>query len=100
MNLEARLRLPKYSESFPGQITLVGFVDTGAVTLNKNPWPASAVPNHRTLSAAGFGATWVDYNNFSLSAYWAHKLGNAAATSVPSSVDSKSRVWLQGIKYF
>jgi hemolysin activation/secretion protein len=100
VNLEARLRLPKFSASLPGQFHLVGFVDTGSVTANKNPFPGSAVPNKRTLSAAGFGATWVDYNNFSLSAYWAHKLGNDAATSVPASVDRKSRVWLQGVKYF
>lgn len=100
LTLEARLRLPKFSERLPGQFHLVGFVDTGSVTINKNPFPGSAVPNERTLSAAGFGATWVDYNNFSLSAYWAHKLGNAAATSVPASVDKKSRVWVQGIKYF
>ncbi len=97
VNLEARLRLPKLTERLPGQIHLVGFVDTGRVKFNKDPWPAAAVPNHRTLSAAGFGATWVDYNNFSLSAYWAHKLGNAVATSAP---DKGSRVWLQAIKYF
>ena len=97
LTLEARLRLPKFSESLPGQFHLVGFVDTGSVTINKNPFPGSAVPNERTLSAAGFGATWVDYNNFSLAAYWAHKLGNGVATSAP---DKSSRVWLQGIKYF
>lgn len=100
VTLEARLRLPKFSERLPGQFHLIGFVDAGGVTINKNPFPGSAVPNHRTLSGAGFGATWVDYNNFSLSAYWAHKLGNEAATSVPASVDKKSRVWLQGVKYF
>ena len=100
LTFEARLRLPKFSERLPGQFHLIGFVDTGSVTINKNPFPGAAVPNHRTLSGAGFGATWVDYNNFSLSAYWAHKLGNTAATSVPASVDKKSRVWLQGIKYF
>ncbi len=100
VNLEARLRLPIFSSRLPGQFHLVGFVDTGSVTINKDPFPGSAVPNERTLSAAGFGATWVDYNNFSLSAYWAHKLGNDAATSIPASVDKKSRVWLQGIKYF
>jgi hemolysin activation/secretion protein len=95
LNLEARLRLPKFSESLPGQMHLIGFVDTGAVTINKNPWAAGT--NHRTLSGAGFGLTWVDYNNFSLSAYWAHKLGNAVATSAP---DASSRVWLQGVKFF
>jgi hemolysin activation/secretion protein len=96
--LEARLRLPKFSERMPGQIHLIGFADTGTVTINKNQWVPG--PNHRTLSGAGIGVTWADYNNFSLSAYWAHKLGNSAATSVPASVDSSSRVWLQAVKYF
>jgi len=98
LNVEARLRLPKFSERLPGQFQLIGFADTGTVTINKNPWAPGV--NRRTLSGAGVGITWADYNNFVLSAYWAHKLGNAAATSVPPSVDSSSRVWLQAIKYF
>ncbi len=97
VNLEARWRLPKFTERLPGQMHLVGFVDAGGVTIDKNPLPASTAPNHRNLSAAGFGATWVDYSNFSLSAYWAFKLGNAVATSAP---DKGSRIWLQGVKYF
>ena len=97
VNLEARLRLPKFSESLPGQFHLIGFVDTGRVKLNENPWPAAAVPNHRSLSAAGLGVTWVEFGNFELSAYWAHKLGSAAATAAP---DESSRVWLRGVKYF
>jgi hypothetical protein len=32
-----------------------------------------------------------------VSAYWARKLGNAAASSAP---DESSRVWLRGVKYF
>jgi len=95
VNLEARLRLPKFSERLPGQFHLIGFVDTGRVKINESPWTSGE--NHRTLSAAGLGVTWVDYNNFSLSAYWAHKLGNAAATSAP---DKNGRLWLQAVKYF
>lgn len=95
VNLEARLRLPKFSERMPGQMHLIGFVDTGRVKINENPW--TSTPNHRTLSAAGLGMTWVDYNNFTLSAYYAWKLGNAAATSAP---DKNGRLWLQAVKYF
>ena len=79
----------------PGQMHLIGFVDTGGVTLNKNPWVAGQ--NTRTLSAAGVGLTWVEHNNFVVKAYWAHKVGNAAATSAP---DEKSRFWIQAVKYF
>ncbi len=95
VNLEARYRLPKFSQGMPGQMHLVGFVDTGGVKINKDPWLAG--DNHRSLSAAGFGLTWAEINNFSLSAYWAHRLGNEKATSGP---DSSSRIWVQGIKFF
>lgn len=92
---EARMLLPKFSPVTTGQMHLIGFVDTGTVTINKNPWVAGQ--NSRTLSAAGVGFTWADYNNFALKAYWAHKLGNAVAISAP---DAKSRFWIQAVKYF
>ena len=95
VNLEARLLLPKFSERLPGQMHLVGFADTGSVTLNKNPWTAGQ--NHRTLSGAGIGLTWGDYNNFIVKAYYAHKLGNAVATSAP---DRSGRFWIQAVKFF
>jgi hemolysin activation/secretion protein len=97
VNLEARLLLPKISAGMLGQMHLIGFIDTGTVTLNKNPWPAAAVPNRRTLSATGIGLTWGDYNNFVVKTYWAHKLGNAVATSAP---DKNGRLWLHAVKYF
>jgi len=94
VNLEARYRLSTPA-ALPGQVHLIGFVDTGTVTINEEPFGAG--PNRRTLSAAGIGLNWADYNNFSVSATWAHKLGNARATSAP---DSDSRFWIHAIKYF
>ena len=94
INVEGRMLLPRFTE-LPGQMHLVGFVDTGTVTINKNPWVAGQ--NTRTLSGAGVGLTWTDYNNLIVKAYWAHKLGSAVATSAP---DAKSRFWIQAIKYF
>ena len=93
--LEARMLLPKFYESQTGRMNLLGFVDTGTVTINRNPWVAGQ--NNRTLSAAGIGLTWEDYNNFTVRAYYAQKLGNARATSAP---DTSGRFWIQGIKYF
>ena len=93
--LEARLLLPKFSERMPGQMHLIGFVDTGTVTVNKNPWTAEQ--NHRTLKGAGIGLTWADYNNFVVNAYWAHKLDNEVATAAP---DKDGRFWIQVVKYF
>src|SRR6185503_13767388 len=83
VNLEARLRLPKFSQSMPGQVHLVGFVDAGRVKINRDPWPGAGAPNHRSLGATGLGLTWADANNFALSAYYAVKLGHAVATSAP-----------------
>ena len=93
--LEARMLLPKLSERQTGEVQLVGFVDTGSVTINKNPWAPGQ--NTRTLSGAGVGLVWADYNNFIVRAYLAHKLGNAVATSAP---DANNRFWIQGVKYF
>jgi hemolysin activation/secretion protein len=94
LSLEARMDLPRF-ESVPGQMQLIGFVDTGRVTQNRNPWVAG--DNHRTLSGAGVGVNWADPGNFLVRAFYAHKLGNAVAASSP---DRSGRFWLQLVKYF
>jgi hemolysin activation/secretion protein len=95
INLEARWQLPKLSASLPGQVQLIGFIDTGRATINKNPW--SAEPNKRTLSGAGVGVNWYETNNFMVRAYYAVKVGDEAATSAP---DKSGRFWIQAVKYF
>jgi hemolysin activation/secretion protein len=93
--LEARLLLPKFWESVPGHMHAIAFADTGTATIHKDPWAGG--DNHRTLSGAGVGITWVEHNNFAMRAYYARKLGNERATSAP---DSEGRFWLQLVKYF
>jgi hemolysin activation/secretion protein len=95
LNLEVRTLLPRLSESLPGQMQLIGFVDTGTATLNKNAWGSGQ--NRRTLSGTGIGLNWVGNNSFVVKAYYAHKLGNAVATSA---LDAVNRFWVQGVKYF
>ena len=95
LTAEARMNLPKFVERLPGQMQLIGFVDTGTVTINKNPWTNEQ--NSRTLSGAGVGFTWMAYNNFSVKAYYAFKLGGEEATSAP---DRSGRFWIQLVKYF
>lgn len=95
LNLEARLRLRNFSEQQLGQMQLIGFVDAGRVTTNRNPWVAGS--NSRTLSGAGVGFTWTDVNDFSLRMYYAVKLGNERAISAP---DKNGRFWIQVVKYF
>lgn len=95
LNLEVRLLLPKIYTQMPGQMHLVGLVDTGTVTINANPWTDEN--NSRTLSGAGGGFTWQENNNFLLRAYYAFKLGSEEATSAP---DKSGRFWIQVVKYF
>ena len=97
LNLEIRKQLPRFSQRMTGQLQLIGFVDSGNVTLNKNPWPLAGEPNSRTLRGTGIGLNWADSNDFEMKAYYAHKLGNAVATSAP---DSSGRFWIQFVKYF
>ena len=94
-SLEARFQLPKYSETLPGQLQLIGFADVGAVYTNRNPWSLS--DNRRTLSGAGVGVNWSDTNNFMVRAYYAVKLGDEVAQSAP---DRSGRFWIQAVKYF
>ncbi len=95
LTLEARMQLPRFSGQMPGQMQLIGFVDTGSVTLNKNPWTTG--DNRRTLSGAGVGLNWSENNNFMVRAYYARKLGSGTATSAP---DKSGRFWIQAVKYF
>jgi hemolysin activation/secretion protein len=95
MNLEARWLVPALSKHMRGQMHLVGFVDAGTVTLNTKPWDNGT--NHRTLSGAGVGATWDDFNDFSVRAYYAFSTGNEKALSAP---DKSGRFWIQAVKYF
>lgn len=73
---------------------LATFVDHGQVRLNKDTW--SDGDNHRSLSAAGLGATWADHG-WRLNTVAAWKLGNAEAQS---DKDSSPRVWAQAVRYF
>jgi hemolysin activation/secretion protein len=94
LNLEARWQLPKPT-AMPGQVQLIGFIDTGRVSIHKKPWEAG--DNQRTLSGAGVGVNWFETNNFMVRAYYAVKVGNEAATSAP---DKSGRFWIQAVKYF
>lgn len=94
-SLEARYLLGRLSSNLSGQVHLLGFVDVGKVTINKEPWYAG--PNGRSLSAAGVGATWNDPGNFALRMYYARKLGDDIAMSAP---DRSGRFWVQAVKYF
>ncbi len=92
--LEARLGLPKWSDSLPGEMQLIGFVDTGEVTFNKDPWYTGS--NSTSRSGAGVGIVWADANDFSISVTSAWRLGGHA-TSAP---DRFGGFWVEAVKYF
>ncbi len=94
-SLEARYLLQPLSDRGHGQVSLLGFVDTGRVTVNKDPWFVG--DNSRSLSAAGVGLMWVDPGNFAMRMYYAVKLGSEDAVSAP---DKSGRFWIQMVKYF
>ena len=93
--LEARLLLSRWLGDLPGEMQAIGFVDTGSVTLNKNPWYSGS--NSATRSGAGVGLIWSATNNFTASATYAWQLGNTPATSAP---DHFGGFWVQIVKYF
>ncbi|PLC54726.1 peptide transporter [Pollutimonas nitritireducens] len=95
INVEARWLLPQFSPNQLGQVQLVAFADTGTVSAHKNPW--SSESNRRTLSGAGVGVNWMDYNNFAVKLAYARKLGNEETLSAP---DKDGRFWVQLVKYF
>ena len=94
-NLEASLLLARLSERIPGQVHLLGFVDGGHITINKNPWYPGV--NERNLSSYGVGMTWDAPGNFAMRTYYARKLGSEDAISAP---DKSGRFWIQAVKYF
>jgi hemolysin activation/secretion protein len=94
-SLEARLLLARTSERLPGQLHLLGFVDAGRITINKDPWFAG--DNHRNLSSAGVGLSWSEPGNWSVRSYYAWSLGSEEAISAPH---KSGRFWIQAVKYF
>ena len=94
-NVEARLLLGSFSGRVPGDVHLLGFVDAGHVTINRDPWDNS--PNERSLYAAGVGLGWSDPGNFAVRTYYAVPLGSEEAMSAPH---KSGRFWIHAVKYF
>ena len=93
--LEARMLLPKCWAGQPGDMHLIGFIDTGYVRYNVSPWMGGS--NDATRTGVGVGLTWEDANNFSATVAYAHEIGGERPTSAP---DRFGRFWFQLVKYF
>jgi hemolysin activation/secretion protein len=93
--VELHLLLAGLSERVPGDVHVLGFVDSGHVTINKDPWYPGT--NDMNLSGAGVGMVWDAPGNFAVRTYYAFKLGSEDAISAP---DKSGRFWIQAVKYF
>jgi hemolysin activation/secretion protein len=93
--LEARLMLDKWTSAMPGRLALIGFVETGGVNYAHEPWFSGS--NHTTRSGIGTGLIWSGPSDITVSATYAHRLGDQRTTSGP---DRRGRVWFQIAKQF
>lgn len=107
LNLEARYNLPGFDFS---NLQLVGFIDTGRVTLHNATWSGwqpvgrPNFPNSYPLSGAGIGLNLYKAADFSVRSSLAWKLGNNPGADTlgrdSDGKDSSVRFWLQVTKYF
>ena len=89
---EARLTVAR---DLPGDLSVVGFVDNGGVTFNRNRF--SLAHNSTNLSGIGGGVTWAQSGNFQIRASYARRLGSTRVVSGP---DVSGQFWFQVNKLF
>ena len=107
LNLEARYNVPGFNYA---NLQLVGFVDTGSVTLHQTTWGGwqpigrPNFPNSYSLSGIGIGLNVYKDGNYSIRSSVAWKMGSnpgADAIGRDSDGDDRSaRFWLQASKQF
>jgi hemolysin activation/secretion protein len=79
-NGEARYSLPAFS-AVPGQLQLIGFIDTGYSRINANPLPGIG---SRHLTGYGFGINWLGAAGFNLRTSLAWRDVNTQPQSDPN----------------
>jgi hemolysin activation/secretion protein len=75
-----------------GQLTPLVFLEHARSRINHRTWDGFTGTNVRSLSGAGIGAEWTMSAQVFVRGWYAHKLGEEAATA---DTDKDSRVWLQ-----
>lgn len=94
---EAHLITAELRHTLPAGFQLVGFLDTGRAKLIKDRWPTATGHNTRTLSDWGLGLNWSHPDGATVKVFYAHKIGNAEATS---DKDKTERFWIQAVQSF
>lgn len=93
--LEARLMLDRWTQSLPGQLQLIAFVDAGEVDFAHDPWFSGS--NHARRSGGGIGLNWFGPDNLIVRASYADRFNDQISTSGP---DETGRAWFQIVKLF
>jgi hemolysin activation/secretion protein len=94
---EAHLLTAELQYKLSAGFQMVGFIDTGRAKLNEDRWVLATGRNTRTLSDWGLGLNWSHPDGYTVKAFYAHKIGNAEATS---DNDKTERFWIQAVKSF
>jgi hypothetical protein len=95
LNVEARLLLPSFFDHAVGELQLISFIETAAMTQNMSTWVDGMNPS--ALTAAGIGVNLFYQNNHEVKIYLVHKMGNELAVSTQS---SSNKIAIQALKYF
>lgn len=105
-NFELRYDLPFYTQY--GNLQLIGFFDTGHITLHEKRWAydvnSLSGRNEYSLSGSGIGINYTRDSRFAIRTTWSHTIGdNPGRSTYDLDSDGKrddNRFWLQSIVYF
>jgi hemolysin activation/secretion protein len=103
INVELRDDLPWGAQW--GNLQVIGFLDTGSITLYKDPWPGAVTnathKNEYWLSGTGLGVSVNKPGLYSVRLNYAYKLGDNPGRSAQGGKDAdgrsdSGRLWLMG----
>ncbi len=105
-NFELRYDIPYRTDL--GKLQIVGFIDTGHITLHEQHWRGDVTSasghNEYSLSGGGIGINYSHSNRFAIRSSWAHTIGDNPGRSLSGKdSDSKTdenRLWLQTMVSF
>lgn len=107
LTAEARFDVPQ--AKLPGNFQFVGFFDAGQVTMHQTTWALwqgtnPYISNNYTLAGAGIGINFVKPDDYLIHITNAWTIGNNPGRDIygnnSDGSNSKSRFWIQAVKWF